>query len=324
MAAPIYLYTGPEFGQRDEAVAAVKKSLEKKFGEIEEHLFYLVETPLNEIMTILQSGTLFSDGTFIVCKNAELLKDANSIAMISEWLKNPEENSAIVFVSDEISVDNKLDKLVPASNKKKFWEMFDSDKLPWLTGYFNKNGYKIEIEAAELILDMIENNTQALKAECERFFVIFQKDHTITCEDIERVLTHNREENAFTLFSEISYSGDSAQVRFEKGLTILQKIRLSKDNSSTMIIAGLVSCFRKLILWIDQGEAAIPQKMLQRQYRSAEKIWTKGQATAILAILASTDMEIRSGGSMMADVLLQKMLFEVIIKKGASMAVAEY
>ena len=63
---------------------------------------------------------------------------------------------------------------------------------------------------------------------------------------------------------------------------------------------------------------------MQNQYKNAAKIWTIGQATAILAILASTDMEIRSGGSLMEDILLEKMLYEIVIKKGAAMSLAEY
>ena len=70
--SPIFLYTGPEFGKRNEAVDAVKAAHKKQFGVIDEHSFYLLETPFSEVMTILQSGTLFSDGVCIVCRNAEL------------------------------------------------------------------------------------------------------------------------------------------------------------------------------------------------------------------------------------------------------------
>ena len=41
MEAPIYLFTGPEFGKRNDAVDSVKKALVKKVGDIDEHLFYL-------------------------------------------------------------------------------------------------------------------------------------------------------------------------------------------------------------------------------------------------------------------------------------------
>ena len=42
-------------------------------------------------MTILQSGTLFSDAICIVCKNAELLKKKDDLQMISDWLESAEE-----------------------------------------------------------------------------------------------------------------------------------------------------------------------------------------------------------------------------------------
>ena len=319
-AGPIYLYTGPEFGKRNEAVDAVKAAHKKKFGVIDEHSFYLLETPFNEVMTILQSGTLFSDGVCVVCRNAELIKKKDDIQMIADWLENPDPSAVLILVSDEIGVDSKLEKLVPPANRKKFWEMFESDKLPWVTSYFSKNGYRIQQGAAKLILELIENNTQALAAECSRFFVLFPKDHEITEEDVDSVLTHSREENAFSLFRELANSADPAPVRLEKGLQILQKIRLSKENSSVMIIAGLASCFRKLQDWHRRGEAAVPQSTLQKQYRSAAKVWSLGQSAAILAVLASTDMEIRSGGSQMEDILLQKMLYEIVIKGGAQLS----
>ena len=319
-AGPIYLYTGPEFGKRNEAVDAVKAAHKKKFGVIDEHSFYLLETPLNEVMTILQSGTLFSDGVCVVCRNAELIKKKDDIQMIADWLENPDPSAVLILVSDEIGVDSKLEKLVPPANRKKFWEMFESDKLPWVTSYFSKNGYRIQQGAAKLILELIENNTQSLAAECSRFFVLFPKDHEITEEDVDSVLTHSREENAFSLFWELANSADPAPVRLEKGLQILQKIRLSKENSSVMIIAGLASCFRKLQDWHRRGEAAVPQSTLQKQYRSAARVWSLGQSAAILAVLASTDMEIRSGGSQMEDILLQKMLYEIVIKGGAQLS----
>ena len=319
-SSPIFLYTGPEFGKRNEAVDAVKASHRKQFGVIDEHSFYLLETPLNEVMAILQNGTLFSDGVCVVCRNAELIKKKDDIQMISDWLASPAPSAILILVSDEVSVDSKLEKLVPAPNRKKFWEMYESDKLPWVTSYFSKNGYRIQQSAAKLILELIENNTQSLAAECSRFFVLFPKDHEITDEDVDSVLTHSREENAFSLFRELANSADPAPVRLEKGLQILQKIRLSKENSSVMIIAGLASCFRKLQDWHKRGEAAIPQAMLQKQYRGAAKVWSIGQTAAILAVLASTDMEIRSGGSQLEDVLLQKMLYEIVIKNGAQLS----
>lgn len=340
---PIYLYTGPEFGMRDEAVDTVVKSLKKKFGEVEEHVYYLNETSVGQAVSAAGNGNLFASATCVICKNAELLKKKEDIQLLEEWIKTTqdsgEDSSALIFVSDEISVDSKLDKLVPASNKKKFWEMFDNQKIPWLTDYFRKNGYNLSPDAAQMILDMVDNNTLALKNECSRFFLCLEKGKVVTPEDVDSFLTHNREENAFTLFKQMTGSYDSENKRFEEALEILQGIRLSKDSSSVPLIAGLSSCFRRLVLWhriqdeSNGGYGAdettlksngFGSSLIQNQYRKAAKIWTKGQATAILAILSSTDMQIRSGGSAMEDVLLQKMIFEIVTKKGASLATVEY
>ena len=87
-----------------------------------------------------------------------------------------------------------------------------------------------------------------------------------------------------------------------------------------MIIAGLASCFRKLQDWHRRGEQAIPQQMLQKQYRGAARVWNIKQTAAILADLASTDMEIRSGGTQMEDILLQKMIYEIVIRGGAQLS----
>ena len=341
--APVYLYTGPEFGMRDEAAEAVVKSLKKKFGEVEEHVYYLSETSIGQMLSVLDNGNLFASATCVICKNAELLKKKEDVQLVEEWCKSADESgeasSALIFISDEISVDSKLDKLVPAANKKKFWEMFDNQKIPWLTDYFRKNGYTLTADAAQMILDMVDNNTLALKNECSRFFVCLEKGKTVTPEDIDSFLTHNREENAFTLFKQMIASYDSENKRLQESLDVLQGIRLSKDNSSVMIIAGLSSCFRKLVLWhhlqeesnggYGPSEATLKSNgfassLIQGQYRKAAKVWTKGQATAILAQLSSTDMEIRSGGTAMEDILLQKLIFEIVTKKGASIAAAEY
>ena len=160
MSFPVYLYTGPEFGLRGEAVEKVKASLKKKYGDIDEHLYYLVETPFAEVINILSAGTLFTSATCVVCKNAELIKK-NDIALLSDWLasvsdegagtasgsgaSDDSDTSVLILVSDEISVDAKLEKLIPESNKRKFWEMFEKDKLPWVQNYFQKNGFCIFI-----------------------------------------------------------------------------------------------------------------------------------------------------------------------------------
>ena len=336
MTPPVYLFTGPEFGERNDAIENLKNSISKKFGSVDNYLFYASETPVNEFMSVLQNESLFSEATFITVKNAETIKKKDEIEIILNWIKNVKsENAVLVLVSDEISVDSKIEKAVPSSNQKKFWEMYEDKKLPWIQNYFSKNGYTLTEDAGNLILSLIENNTQSLKAECSKFFICFPKGTKITEETVDKILTHTREENAFSLFDAMSNSQKTSQERFQNSLEILQKIRLSKENSSVMIIAGLSSCFRKLSLWHKlrlEGKNddfnlkinGFSSAKIKKQYLSASKNWTSGETSAILSILAETDMNIRSGGTLLENTLLEKALYEIIIKKGSSSAVCDF
>ena len=332
MEAPIYLFTGPEFGKRNDAVDSVKKALVKKVGDIDEHLFYLCETPFSQVMTILQSGTLFSNGVFVVCKNAELLKKKDELQMISDWLETADGSAVLVLVSDEISVDSKLEKIVPDTkqNKQKLWEMFENEKLPWVINHFSKNGYLITKDAAQLVLDLVENNTEALKRECSRFFVCFEKSHEITEDDVDSILTHSREESVFTLFNQMCNTNFPVEKRFENSIEILQSIKANDDNFAISFAAGLASCFRKLVIWhklhqnsdyVDKTELKIhglSGATIQKQYARAAKVWTLGQAAAILANISTILTDLRTGSSSAENVMFDILVYQIIMKKGAS------
>lgn len=329
----VYLYTGPEAGMRNDAVLAIKESMKKKFGQVEEYLFYAYETPPSEYIAILESESLFSSSTCVVVKGAEAIKKKDEVDSLLKWISLSASDAAVlILISDEISVDSKIEKAIPQGNKKIFWEMSEDRTISWLNNYFSKNGYKITEEAASLIFDMLENNTETLKNECSRFFICFPKDHIIDSDDVDAILTHNREENAFSLFNTMSEEGEDPSRCLEKSLEILQKIRLSKDSSSVLIIAGLASCFRKLIIWqklAASGKAddfnlkinGFSSKKMKSQYGRAARIWSQGQSLAILALLSSTDIDLRSGGALLEDVILQKMLYEIIFKKGGRSAI---
>lgn len=336
MTAPLYLYTGPEFGERNDAVAAIKTAMKKKFGEIDEFLYYASETDFSEVVTTLQSESLFVTAKCVVLRGAELLKNKIDVNRLASWASSAgSDTTVLILVSDDISVDAKVEKLVPKSNRRIFWEMFENQKPEWLKKFFKNAGYSLQNEAADAILDLIENNTEALRTECSRFFLCFPAGHEITADDVENILSHNREESAFTLFDAMSDTAKSPSERLENSLAVLQKIRLSKNSSSVMIIAGLVSCFRRLSLWqsLHAGNAVLDDfalktkgfssKKARTQYANASRIWSAGQTAAIIALLAATDMAVRSGGTQLEETQLQMMLYAIIIKGGAFCAVYE-
>ena len=334
---PFYLFTGPEFGEKNDALQEIRNKTEKKFGQYDFYTFYASETKLGEIMSILTNGSLFSPARFVVIKNAEIIKKKDEIQLISDWVnastQQKTEDSILVLVSDENSVDKKLENLVPKENRKMFWEMFEDRKIPWIKNFFSKNGFRIEEEACETILNLIENNTEALKNECSRFFMCFEKNHVITSDDVDKILAHNREESSFTLFDAMADSDLSLEKRLEKSLEILQKIRNSKESSFVPLIAGLLYCFRQLKLWHSLHKGNYPSdfdlkingfssKKVQLRNKKASSIWNFQQVQKCISLLSSTDMQLRSMGTTLEENIIQTMIYEIIVKKGSK--ITEY
>ena len=332
MAAPIYLYTGPEIGNRNDQVESIKSSLLKKFGDVDNYLLYASDSKIEDIIAKLQTESLFVPATCVVLREAELVKKKDEIELIASWIKNAKDSSTLILVSDEISVDSKLDKLVPKENKQIFWAMDESRLGSWLQGFFRKNGYSITADAVDSILELTENNTEALRSECNRFFLCFPQGHQISDSDVEQILSHNREESAFTLFDAMAVPSISPTERLEGALAILQKILLTKNNSPVMILSGLASCFRRLELWhsIHAGGAYLDDfalktkgfssKTARNQYARASRVWSFGQSASILALIATTDSEIRSSGTTLQDTQLSILLYEIIMKNGTRSA----
>lgn len=335
--AEVYLFTGPEAGEKNEAIENLRNAASKKNGGIEQYKYYAADIRIEDIVAQLQNASLFSPALFITLRNAEQIKQKSDIDSLVTWIKASKNSpNTLVLISEENSIDKKLENAVPSGHKKIFWEMFENRKPQWVENFFRKNGFSIAPDAVEQILEMVENNTESLKSECSRFFFCFEKNTTITSADVEKILSHNREENAFTLFDSMADPSKSPQQRLESSLEILQKIRATKESNGIALIAGLTYCFRQLRTWHSlHSNGKIPSeaelkssgfsgKRNQEKYSKAARIWSAGAAASVLALLSSTDISIRETGASLEETYLYMLVYSIVIKNGLFCSVCEY
>lgn len=335
MPVPLYLFTGPETGELEDTVKKHREAIVSQFGEVEFYTFYPQETSVPTIISVLENESLFSPARFIRVHNAELIKKKEDIALISQWttlVANTQKDAHawLVLTSAETSIDKKLDALVPKQNKKIFWELFENQKIQWVKNWFSQKGFTIDSDAVSAILELVQNNTQSLRDECERFLLFFEANHVVTREDVEKIITHNREETAFSLFKSMCRNDRSSKENFETALSVLDKIRRSKESSSVQLIAGLSYCFRRLFDWhqlhalgrpddFKLKTAGFGSKLLQTQYKNAAMIWSEKDTSTCIALLAWTDKTIRERGMATESLYLQMLLYCLIIKRGEAL-----
>jgi len=330
-SAPVWLFTGPEIGERNAAIEQLKTAAAKRSGALDAHSLYVSDVKVGDVISLLQNGSLFADARFVVLKGVEAIKKADEIEQLSAWVKESSgvTDASLILVSEETGVDKKLEALIPKENKRIFWEMFENRKEQWVVDFFRKAGFSVDGDAVGAILELVENNTDALREACSRFTLFYPEGHRVTETDVENLLAHNREESPFTLFDRL------AQGDLEGAIEIYRKLSLSKESSPVQLVAGLTFCFRRLADWHRLSEsgatdefslkkAGFTSKRAIDQYRSASRRWDRAATARTLALLAATDADLRSTGAAFQDCLVEGFLYAAVKKAGKPLAVAEY
>jgi DNA polymerase-3 subunit delta len=319
-----FLFLGPELGEKDTAIAELRRSLGAgQAGALEETSLYVGETPVSDISAALRNGSLFSDTRLFFIKNAELVKKKDELDLLGSALKSLQPGTVAVLVSDETKVAKALEDAAPPSNKRIFWELFENRKNLWLRDFFAGAGGRISEEGIAAILELVENNTAALKQECERLIQFFGTQRVIGAEEVEEWLSHTREESPFTLFSRIA-AGD-----LSKCMESLHALLGAREPIQT-ILGGLAWCFRRLrdyqalaesrpgpaeaggISDFEFKKIGLGSLKSRGDYIQAGRRYGPGAGDRFLALIAEYDVRLRSGGGALETLFLEMFLYKIV------------
>ncbi|MDR2019236.1 MAG: DNA polymerase III subunit delta [Treponema sp.] len=312
-----YLFLGPETGKKQDAIADIRRDLERRFNAPpEETSFYAGETPVTAMTAAIRNGSLFAEGRLFFIKNAEAIQKKEDLELLASCMAVPQDGAVIILISEASGLNKTLEKAVPKAAKRIFWELFENEKAEWVSSFFRRGGRRISAEGVEAVLEMVENNTEALGRECSRL-MLFAGDagRIIEAEDVERWLSHTREESAFTLFSRIA-AGD-----LEKSLETM-RILLGAKESPQAILAGLAWCFRKLRDYLSLGpgqraddfalkKIGLSSLKVRRDYTAAAERYDSPGTDRCLSVIAEYDIRLRAGGAPLEGLLLDLFLYAI-------------
>jgi len=308
-----YIFLGPELGKKQDAFDSVKK----KFKGAEESVFHANETSVNTITDALQNMSLFSDKRIVIVKDAENIKKKDEVELLVSCIKELDENTLLILLSDEIKLASGIDDAVPKANRQVFYELFEREKNEWVRNFFKREGYIINEDGISAILELVENNTEALKRECSRLINFLPKDKPVSPQDVDKWISHNREESAFTLFSRIA-SGD-----ISKSLESTA-VMLAAKESAQGILAALAWCFRKLgdylaLLETSDNPDSFELKKIglsspkaRDDYSAAAGRYCMDDVETCLALTGEYDILLRSPAAALENILMDRYIIAVI------------
>ncbi|MDR0410890.1 MAG: DNA polymerase III subunit delta [Treponema sp.] len=312
------LFLGPEIGEKQDAVAEIRRTLQDKGAPPEETSFYAGETPAAAMTAIMRNGALFAEKRLFFIKNAENLKKKDEIDILVDYMSVPQQNTVLVVISDETTIAKPLENAVPPNAKRIFWEMFENRKREWVLSFFKRKGFSITEDGIDAILEMVENNTQAFRRECSHLCRFLDKGKPVKAEDVEEWLSHTRAESAFTLFSRLA-TGDLA-----KSLETMHTLLMAKE-APPAILAGLAWCFQKLrdyLFLIEEHKVDGPSDVelrkigltsprTRKDYENARRRYNVWQADLCVSLTAEYDMLARSMGAGLENLLMDRYVYKL-------------
>ncbi|GHT48215.1 DNA polymerase III subunit delta [Spirochaetia bacterium] len=317
-----FIFAGPEIGERQDEVAKLRAAMTQNYKSApEENSFYIGETPNGEIISLLLNGSLFSPARLVFVKSAELIKKKEEVEGFLSYIKAPSDDTILVFVTESNGIDKKIEDAVIAYGKNYkhiFWEMFEDRKETWIRNYFRREGFTISDDGIAAILELVENNTDALRRECSALalFLAGKGAKSIGAADVEAVLSKTRSDSAFTLFSAIC-AGD-----FAKSLALLHFLLDSGENTY-MIFSTIVSGFKR---FRDYCELAITGKAgndfelkkvgitsmkARSDYNLASKYFGLNKANQLIALCVKSDLQLRQSDSSLQEILMDMFLYNI-------------
>ncbi len=317
----VYLFLGPEIGLKADEIRNIQDTFQKQSGEKPElHKFYPYDTSVGEVISLMKNGALFSNYRFVTFMNIDELKK-DDIAELILYIKSPGLDCTLFLLSEKTSVDKKITSAIPKKSVQIFWELFENQKKSWISNFFRNQKIDISGDAIEMILEMVENNTNDMRNACSKLSIFFGENSQIEEKDIEHFIYHSKEENVFTLFKKI------AAADFSSSVEILHKIALSGEGSPVQLISGLQWQFRKL-LTLSQlfskrynreealSKAQIRGKRNQQTYIDGLKSYSTRELQNIIVLIAKYDIlarELNKGNHL---ILMELFIYYCVTRKG--------
>ncbi len=344
MIAPVYLLLGPETGEKQERIKAIRNQIAKENGTAPEfHHYYPTDDGWEEqLYQNLTTVGFFASWQLVILSQVESLgaKESKQLADFLKPLLAPKPapyQATLILASDAtyLKEGKILQTTIPKDLTIFFYEMFDDRKEEWVRNYFRRHGISITPDGISTLLDMVENNTSELKSASNQLIFFWQLEKRSTPVDgdaIETYMANTKEEDAFTLFPAIM------ERNLKGALRILQQIFAQGDSKTSFTLySQLLFQFRKLLSVEEiyrqthsESEAFQNAQVFGKKagvftlkekatYRKALTNYSLDQARQVLSCMEEADIPLKGAGDMCMTVW-EQLLATIILHNGKKIA----
>ena len=233
----------------------LKKIISKhKIDEISITKYDLSIDSLKLILDDSMTVSLFDDNKLIIVNNANIFnrgKTDDSIDLLVQYLSNSNPSTIIVFINPNATIDStkKITKLIKEKGIIK--ELNTTNPMEIIKNICD--GYKIDRESINLLIDRVGNNVSIIEQELNKLMLYKIDDKVITKEDVINLTSVNIDTDIFKFIDFI--------IQKEKDMAMRIYTEMIKQGEEPIkIIALLASKFRLMYQAVELTRSGCSQQ----------------------------------------------------------------
>ncbi|HLP18976.1 MAG TPA: DNA polymerase III subunit delta, partial [Chitinophagales bacterium] len=246
--APVYFFCGEEAYFIDALADAIEANalndMEKAFNQT---IVYGKDLSARQIMETCGRLPMMAERQLVIIKEAQALSmKADEEEQYLRYLKNPVKSTILVFVWKHGTPDGRKSFGKEMKKVAVYFEskpLYESGIAPWAKSWLSAKKYKIEEQAADLLVEYTGTDLSKVANELEKLIINKPAGSTITLDDIETGVGISKEFNPFELNNAL---GNKDKTKVYKIVNYF--VSNPKNGPLVMLVATLQGYFNKLYL----------------------------------------------------------------------------
>ena len=194
------------YGTEDFLIKKELSNLKKNIDQNDIVYFDLDEDSLKNIVDSANTMSLFSNKRMIIVDNSNIFsgneKKREDVKYLEEYINNPNDNTILIFVLNNDSLDNRKKIVSLIKEKGKVIEFNDNYDVYKIVKEMFDN-YNISFSDIRLLVNRVGSNLNILNNEIEKIKTYKDSDLNITSDDIYNLTTKTIDTDIFNLIDNI-------------------------------------------------------------------------------------------------------------------------
>ncbi len=320
---PAYVFVGDEVFFRDQCRRALLQHLvPPELRDFSLHDFDLAEVSIAEVLDRARTPSLMAPFQVFFIRGVKALYGRGSHAAefgeIERYVKDPSPAAVLIFVADHLSIpadvrrmdmqdkdryDRIRETLGEYCGMVELARVEESDGMRWIISQAEKEGVKVDQDAARELMDALGTDMMLVSRELEKLILFVAEKKHITLGDVESMVLAAKQRSLYDLTDAIS-AKDKA-----RALSVLHGLLSTSEGDDAAIghLYMLSRTFRQMLVILEKNVRdsrtiwqalwqgfRVPPFAADDLIRQARRYKSRRDLTRALRLIARADIALRS------------------------------